>query len=357
MPARARSRKQAQHHRASALRAEGLTWGEVAAVFRGEYRVNARVALRLAHGWSQNEVADRWNQRWPEDLKTFKNISYWEKWPAATGYAPSLEVLTKLAAIYSCQTADLLVDVADHRIEDPVFRARSRLAALPSMLRRIDNRAVGGAGNDGGGGSEELNAIVAHLRSVDVRDLAGEIALWAAQLDPALEHRALLVKLGFALTLAAASPADPDRCGPAPAAHHDTDGDLSGVWRSEYGYHSSGRGEHLVGVHYVTLRQQGPSLTVTGLAHSSGSQLGMTLAVDGMVATGSWEERTSPTGYYKGAVYRGALQLLIDPSGGQMSGRWLGFGKRFQINSGDWTLRRETASLDRRTVKKYELKV
>lgn len=349
MPARVRSRKQAQIDRASVLRAEGLTWGEVAAVFRAEYRVNARVALRLAHGWSQNEVADRWNQRWPQDLKTFKNISYWEKWPAATGYAPSLEVLTRLAAIYSCQVADLLVDVADHRGEDPVFRARSRVAALPSLLRPIN-------GADGGG-SEELNAAVAHLQSADVRDLAGEIALWAAQLDPSVEHRALLVKLGFALTLAAASPADPDRLGPAPTAHDDTDGDLSGVWRSEYGYHSSGRGEHFVGVHYVTLRQQGPSVAVTGLAHSSGSQLGMTLTVDGMVATGSWEERTSPTGYYKGAVYRGALQLLIDPSGGQMTGRWLGFGKRFQINSGDWTLRRETASLDRRTVKKYELKV
>jgi hypothetical protein len=41
--------------------------------------------------------------------------------------------------------------------------------------------------------------------------------------------------------------------------------------------------------------------------------------VDGMTATGSWEERTSPTGYYKGAVYRGALQFLVAPSGGQLT--------------------------------------
>jgi hypothetical protein len=249
---------------------------------------------------------------------------------------------------------DLLVAVADHRTEDPVFRARSRMADLPSLLRRIDDTS--NSGDDGSQGSDELNAIVAHLQAVDVRDLASEIALWSTQLDPGLDHRSLLVKLGFALTLAAASPADPDSLTAAPPAHPTTNGDLTGVWRSEYSYHSSGRGEQLTGIHYVTLRRQGPSLAVTGLAHSSGSQLGMTLTVDGMVATGSWEERTSPTGYYKGAVYRGALQLLIDPSGGQMTGRWLGFGKRFQINSGDWTLRRETASLDRRTVKKYELK-
>jgi hypothetical protein len=209
MPGPVRSRKQAQIQHASALRADGLTWGEVAAAFRDEYRVNARVALRLAHGWSQSEVADRWNQRWPEDLKTFKNISYWEKWPAATGYAPSLEVLTRLAAIYSCQVTDLLVDVADHRAEDPVFRARSRIADLPSRLRRIDDTSHSG-GDDGSQGSDELNAIVAHLQSVDVRDLAGDIALWSTQLDPGLDHRSLLVKLGFALTLAAASPADPD---------------------------------------------------------------------------------------------------------------------------------------------------
>ena len=52
MPDRVRSQKQAQRRRAEALRAAGKTWGEVATVFRDEYGVNARVALRLAHGWS-----------------------------------------------------------------------------------------------------------------------------------------------------------------------------------------------------------------------------------------------------------------------------------------------------------------
>ena len=105
--------------------------------------MNARVALRLAHGWSQGDVADQWNERWPDDIKTFKNISYWEKWPASTGYTPSLEVLTKLAELYSCHVTELLVDAADHRHEDPVFRARSDMAVLPAMAhheRRLRRR-------------------------------------------------------------------------------------------------------------------------------------------------------------------------------------------------------------------------
>lgn len=75
-----------------------------------------------------------------------------------------------------------------------------------------------------------------------------------------------------------------------------------------------------------------------------------------MTATGTWEQQTSPTGYYKGAVYRGAMQLLVSPSGGQMTGRWLGFGKRFQINNGDWELIRETRSLSRKSIDSYALK-
>jgi hypothetical protein len=51
------------------------------------------------------------------------------------------------------------------------------------------------------------------------------------------------------------------------------------------------------------------------------------------------------------------MQLLVSPSGGQMSGRWLGFGKRFQINNGNWELTRETRSLSRKSVSQYELKV
>lgn len=62
------------------------------------------------------------------------------------------------------------------------------------------------------------------------------------------------------------------------------------------------------------------------------------LSVNGAIATGTWNERTLPSGYYRGAVYHGTLQLVIGPHARSMSGRWLGFGKDFVVNSGDWHL-------------------
>ncbi|MDX8029373.1 hypothetical protein SK803_04085 [Lentzea sp. BCCO 10_0856] len=63
---------------------------------------------------SQKDVADVWSAKWPENSKTFKNISYWELWPSKTGYKPSLEVLGHLAEIYECSVSDLLSDVGTY---------------------------------------------------------------------------------------------------------------------------------------------------------------------------------------------------------------------------------------------------
>ena len=115
-----RSLKQQRDQLVHALRAEGKSWVTVAEVLRQRYRVNARVAFRYAHGWSQRRAADEWNQRWPDELKSAKIFSYWEQWPGGTGHAPSFDNLSKLAELYECAVSDLLVDVADFRHLDSV---------------------------------------------------------------------------------------------------------------------------------------------------------------------------------------------------------------------------------------------
>jgi hypothetical protein len=69
----------------------------------------------------------------------------------------------------------------------------------------------------------------------------------------------------------------------------------------------------------------------------------MDLTQNGAVLTGTWSERTDPQGYYQGAVYHGAIQLLLEPSGRRMAGKWVGFGRDWDVNTGPWTLELVTA--------------
>jgi tetratricopeptide (TPR) repeat protein len=124
-----RSVRQAQAQHAAQLRAEGRTWAEIGVAFQVAYRVNPRVALRQAHGWSQPQAAEEWTRIWPDDPKTFKNFSYWEQWPGKTGHAPSLETLDKLARLYRCKVTDLLSDCRDYSGRAAVLTVRERAAA------------------------------------------------------------------------------------------------------------------------------------------------------------------------------------------------------------------------------------
>ncbi len=113
-----RSQKQHREQLVRALRAAGKTRVDVAEALRQRYRFNARVAFRYAHEWSQHQAAHEWNQRWPDELKTFKAFSYWEQWPSRTGHAPTFDNLGKLAELYECAVSDLLVDLPNFRHRD-----------------------------------------------------------------------------------------------------------------------------------------------------------------------------------------------------------------------------------------------
>ncbi|MGW2213242.1 helix-turn-helix domain-containing protein [Streptomyces sp. NPDC001781] len=131
---------------------------------------------------------------------------------------------------------------------------------------------------------------------------------------------------------------------------------LSGVWLSRYEYPSSGRGGTFVGLHHVVLLQHGSRLTVQSLPGASSnphSPLSMDLTVDGMTVTGVWTEQTAKDGYYKGARYHGAIQMLVDPTGRRLEGMWVGFGKDFSMNTGPWSLSFRTANRSRQSLAQF----
>jgi hypothetical protein len=289
---------------AESLRADGRTWSHVAAALRTRYGLNARVAMRVAHGWTQAEAAQAWNHRWPDEPKSFKNISYWENWPSPTGHMPSLHVLDRLAQIYECNVADLLAGWGEHG---------------------------GGRMSDGDSEPETLAWQVGHL---DLHQLTRAVADWGHRL-PHEQRRALLLKLSTATALAAAgSSTSPPQGQPHPV-HASA---LAGRWISTYRYRSTSRGAELEGTHTVDLRCENGRLVGRSLPHPARSVLDIDVAVRGAIATGTWTERTSPTGHYRAATYQGLMQLVIDPTGREMIGKWLGVGKRFEVKSGEWRL-------------------
>jgi hypothetical protein len=85
MPSRTRSKGKQRDALTRQLRAEGQPRAEVAARLRAREHVSKRVAMRLARGWTQREVARCWNERWPAGDGsagiTGQVISYWETWP------------------------------------------------------------------------------------------------------------------------------------------------------------------------------------------------------------------------------------------------------------------------------------
>ncbi|MEW2388785.1 helix-turn-helix transcriptional regulator [Streptomyces venezuelae] len=145
---------------------------------------------------------------------------------------------------------------------------------------------------------------------------------------------------------------------PVPAQPPTARGNFTGVWLSTYEYVSSGRDNAVfTGKHHVVLLQHGNRLTGRSLPNGSlnpDSPLTLDLQVDGATVTGTWTEQTASDGYYRGARYFGALQLLAEPTGRRMTGKWVGFGKEFDVNTGPWELRLMDSATSKAVLAQYD---
>jgi hypothetical protein len=116
--------------------------------------------------------------------------------------------------------------------------------------------------------------------------------------------------------------------------------DLAGEWTSRYVYHDG----TATSEHTVSLEHAGDNLLVGKGTDEAGSQLSLELEHDehNNVLTGTWQEVTSPTGEYRGEIFHGALQLIVNSSLDNAAGLWVGFNTaRKRINVGPWSLTRK----------------
>lgn len=122
-------------------------------------------------------------------------------------------------------------------------------------------------------------------------------------------------------------------------------GERTGIWLSSYDYYSSSRGATFSSRHHVMVLHRGTRLIVHSLP-ACASRVSMELSVNGQVVTGTWAEQTQKEGYYQGAPYYGAIQMLLDPTGRRMAGKWVGFGRDTTVNTDAWSLTLVDSAID-----------
>lgn len=121
--------------------------------------------------------------------------------------------------------------------------------------------------------------------------------------------------------------------------------DFSGIWHCVYWFPSNNHPGDDTSEYYVDGHQDGDKLVLESLPQPSGAYILIRMTVEDNVAIGYWQEHTSSQGEFGGAIYSGAMQLLVHKDGQSMEGLWVGIGQdraanKPRIYSGRWKLER-----------------
>jgi hypothetical protein len=121
---------------------------------------------------------------------------------------------------------------------------------------------------------------------------------------------------------------------------------LRGLWYSSYSFVSSRTRQRTDTTQLMLIRQFGPYVVGKCLWSSGAHRHFITGRTQGHILTGRWRNVA------EGAKHHGVLQLLIDPDGTHLHGKWLGYDARNHIQHADWefTLAARDYKADRETL-------
>ena len=120
--------------------------------------------------------------------------------------------------------------------------------------------------------------------------------------------------------------------------------DFSGTWSLCYWYPSNDHEGEDPSEYKGSITKKGDTLIFESTPNKDENYMFCRLTLDGDLATGVWQEKSSPHGFYKGMEYSGAGQLLIGEDM-KFSGMWAGIGLDREINkpkiyTGRWEIRK-----------------
>lgn len=101
--------------------------------------------------------------------------------------------------------------------------------------------------------------------------------------------------------------------------------DFSGVWHLKYWYPAlSNDGKEDISEFDVKFEEDDDHMVLQSLPMEDESYIIARLSVSDGVVSGSWQENTSPHKAFKGAIYTGTFQLLLNEDNTEMVGKHVG---------------------------------